>query len=461
MNIKTLNINGLGWLISLIFPLFIYLIPVTEVFTKDLKIFLTITLFVILVIAFELLPLLVSALLLPALYLIVGVAPMEIVFNSWTSQTVWIVFSGLILSNILDECGLLKRISYFVITKCGGTYIGTVFGCFFIGVILNIITFCNGWLVASTLVYGICKAINLKPSKEASLICFAGTLGGTGATIFLYYPAYYSMIESAIQKFIPSYSIGIFTSLLYNGMGILFYIITILIFIKIYDIKNLNLSFEKDLFKTKLKELGNLSSREKKAIIVIFALLIYLASTHFTKLPVLYGFILIPFISFLPGVDLCEATILKKLKFDTVFFVATCLSIGIVGVHIGFSKFMLDITMPILEGKSILFTCVIFLIIGMIANFFMTPMAMLGGLSISFAEIGLSLGISPIAATMLLLYACEILFFPYQSAGNLMMYSYGMMPMKEFIKQEGLKSILMILGFIVIMYPLWKFFSMI
>lgn len=461
MNVKKIDTKLFKWMVSLILPLMICLVPNSEIFVIDLKIFLISTLFVILVIAFELLPLLVSALLLPALYLISGIAPMNIVFSSWVSQTVWIVLSGLILSNILDECGLLKRISYSVIMRCGGTYIGTVFGCFFIGVILNLITFCNGWLVASALVYGICKAINLKPSKEAALICFAGTLGGTGATIFLYYPAYYSMIESAIQKFIPTYNIGILTSLLYNGIAIVFYILTIFIFLKIYNIKNLNLEFEKDLFKNKLKELGDISSREKKAIVLIILLLIYLFSTHYTKLPVLYGFILIPFVSFLPKVELCEAKILQKIKFETVFFVATCLSIGLVGEYVGFSKLMLDIIMPILEGKSSLFMCVVFLLLGMIANLFMTPMAMLGGLSVSLVEISLSVGINPIGVTMILLYSCEVLFFPYQSAGNLMMYSYGMMPMKEFVKQEGLKSLLMIIGFIIIIYPLWKFIGFI
>jgi hypothetical protein len=41
------------------------------------------------------------------------------------------------------------------------------------------------------------------------------------------------------------------------------------------------------------------------------------------------------------------------------------------------------------------------------------------------------------------------------------MYGYGMMPMKEFIKQEGLKSVLMIVGFIVVVYPLWNLFGFI
>lgn len=84
---------------------------------------------------------------------------------------------GLVLSAVLEECGLLKRIAYYVILKCGGTYKGTVFGCFIIGIILNLITFCNGWLVASVLVYGVCKAMGLKTSNESALICFAGDAG--------------------------------------------------------------------------------------------------------------------------------------------------------------------------------------------------------------------------------------------------------------------------------------------
>lgn len=98
--------------------------------------------------------------------------------------------------------------------------------------------------------------------------------------------------------------------------------------------------------------------------------------------------------------------------------------------------------------------------IGTVANFFMTPFAMLGSLSIPFAQIAVSLGMSPIAAVMILLFSCEILLLPYQSAGNLIMYSYGLMPMKDFIKQEGLKALIMIVGFILVMYPLWNLFGL-
>lgn len=452
---KTEKKAFIGWMISVLVPCFIYMVPVSEIFTADLRLFLTITLFVILIIAFELLPQLIAAFLMPSLYLISGLVPVEIAFGSWTSTTVWIVLGGLIFSSVLDDCGLLKRIAFYVIRKCGGTYMGAVFGCFVIGCILNIITFCNGWLVASALVYGVCKAMDLKPSKESSLICFSGTIGATGVTVFLYYPGYYALIETAVRNYIPEYTMGMFETFKYNGIGLLLFLLMIFIMAKIYKINNSKMNFSKDLFDNKYKELGPMTADEKKAIAMIVFLLAYLFSTQFTRLPSAYGFMLIPFVMYLPGIGIGKAETLKNIKFPTVFFVATCLGIGTVGAAVGFGTFLQSIAVPMLAGKSRLVACIAIMIFGMIANFFMTPYAMLGGLSLPIAQIAVSLDINPVAAVMILLWSCEILYLPYQSAGNLIMYQYGHYPMKEFVRTEGLKSLLMMIAFIAIMYPMW------
>lgn len=461
MNVRVDRKKLIGWIISILVPVLIAFVPITDDFTRELKIFFVITIFVILLIAFELLPKMISALLLPSLYLMSGIVPIETAFGSWTSATVWLVLGGLIFSNVLEDCGLLKRIAYFVIGKCGGTYTGAVFGCFLIGIILNLITFCNGWLVASALVYGVCKAMGLKPSKESALICFAGTIGATGSTIFLYYPGYFAMMETSIGEFIPGYQMSMLTSFKYNGFAIVLYILTILIMMKVYKTKDLKLEVGKELFHEKYRELGPMSAKEKKGVVMIVILIVYLFTTRFTGLPAAYGFMAVPVLMFLPGIEISDSSVVAKTDFTMVFFVATCLGIGIVGAEVGFGTFLTNIAVPMLSGKSVLFACVAFILFGMLANFFMTPYAMMGGLTLPFAQVAVSLGISPIVACMCLLYACEILFLPYESAGNLIMYGYGMMPMKEFIKQEGLKSVLMIVGFIVVVYPLWNLFGFI
>lgn len=450
----------MGWIISILVPVIIAFVPVLGDFTQSLKLFFMITLFVILIIAFELLPIMVSAILLPSLYLMSGLVPATTAFGSFTSTTVWMVIGGLIFSNLLDECGLLKRIAYYVISKCGGTYSGAVFGCFFIGIILNLITFCYGWLVASALVFGVCKAMELEPSRESSLLCFAGTIGATGTTIFLYYPAYFAMVETAIREFDPDFSMTVGTAIKYNGIFVIWCVITLLILMKVYKTKNMDTKFGKELFEGKYEALGKMSRKEKKAIVMIVLLLVYLFTTKFTGLPSAYGFMTIPVMMFLPGIEIGDSKIIERLNFSMVFFVAACLGIGIVGAEVGFGEFLTNIAVPMLAGKSPLIVCITFMIFGIIANFFMTPFAMLGGLALPFAQIAVSLGMNPIAVVMILVYSCELLLLPYQSAGNLIMYSYGLMPMKDFIKQEGLKSVIMFIGFIVVMYPLWNLFGL-
>lgn len=77
-------------------------------FTEDLRKFFMITVFVILIIAFELIPKLAASILLPTLYLVTGLAPVEVAFGSWTNTTVWMVLGGLVFSAVLEECGLLE-----------------------------------------------------------------------------------------------------------------------------------------------------------------------------------------------------------------------------------------------------------------------------------------------------------------------------------------------------------------
>ena len=72
----------IGWTISILIPLIIAFIPVSENFTVSLKLFFMITLFMILIIAFELFPLLVSAILLPSLYMVSGIVPASAAFGS-------------------------------------------------------------------------------------------------------------------------------------------------------------------------------------------------------------------------------------------------------------------------------------------------------------------------------------------------------------------------------------------
>ena len=97
-------------------------------------------------------------------------------------------------------------------------------------------------------------------------------------------------------------------------------------------------------------------------------LLVYLCSTRITGLPAAYGFMVISVLVFLPGIGIGSEGTVKKINFTTVFFVSSCLEIGIAGASVGFGDFLTSIAVPALQGKGMLFVCLAFIIIGMIAN---------------------------------------------------------------------------------------------
>ena len=163
----------------------------------------------------------------------------------------------------------------------------------------------------------------------------------------------------------------------------------------------------------------------------------------------------IPLLALLPGISLADKKTTEKINFSMVFFVSASLGIGVVGSEVGFGEILATIAVPLLSGKRPMVASIAFMFFGAMANFFMTPFAMLGGLSLTFAQIAVSLGLNQVAVVMILRYSYEILLLPCQSAGNLMMYAFGMMPMSDFIKQQGLKALLMIVGFILIIFPIW------
>lgn len=300
-------------------------------------------------------------------------------------------------------------------------------GYFFVGIVLNLITFCNGWIVTCVLVYGLCKSMGLERSHQAGLICFAGAIGANGSVIYLYHPAFVSLIESSLQKYVsPDSFIGLFTPFLYIGAAVPCCLIAIAIFMKIYKTSEMQDQFNKKIIEEKLKACGKMSREEIIATIFTIALMIYLISCQFTKMPPAYGFMTIPWLMFIPGLGLGNMETIKRCNIPSIFFIAACLGIGIVGAKVGFGEFITNIAVPMLSGYGKLTICLFFMLFGTLANILMTPLAMLACLIVPFIQIAMALDINPIAACFILQYTIDMVFLPHEASGNLIMYSYGL-----------------------------------
>ena len=161
------------YLVTLLAPVFILLIPTSEYFTQELRLFFAITIMYLFLIVFDFMDLLVPSILLSAAYILLKLAPANVALSPWTSTLIYMIIGAYALVNVMDECGLLKRISVWCIRKCGGTYNGALYGTFLAGLILGVVTFNNAYLIMVSFAYGVTKSFGYdKPCKEAAIMMF-------------------------------------------------------------------------------------------------------------------------------------------------------------------------------------------------------------------------------------------------------------------------------------------------
>lgn len=98
----------------------------------------------------------------------------------------------------------------------------------------------------------------------------------------------------------------------------------------------------------------------------------------------------------------------------------------------------------------------ILLAMGTICNLFMTPYAMMAALSMPFGTLGIDAGISPIASIMALTMSTDLIFMPYEIAPCLLMYSFGLISMGNFVKFYTFKTAATFAVFICLIWPYWK-----
>lgn len=180
--------NLVKWLISAGMPLLLFLVPTSEVFTSQARMFLVLSVMAILVIAFGLMDMMIPALLLPAEYWVFGVVEKATeAYAGFASVTIWVILGAFVLTIALDECEILKRIALAVIEKLGGSYNATLYAIYIVGVVLGQLCFCSHYFILIGLVFGICQAMKLKPlSKEGAIMMCVGGMAAMNVKTFLY-----------------------------------------------------------------------------------------------------------------------------------------------------------------------------------------------------------------------------------------------------------------------------------
>ena len=112
--------QAVKWAISIILTVLILIIPEQGLYTHQIKLFLAITVFGLALAAFEIVPMMFISVVMPSLWVLCGVAPVATVMSPWTGTTFLMIMGALFMAATLEDCGLLRRVAYFLIFRVKG-----------------------------------------------------------------------------------------------------------------------------------------------------------------------------------------------------------------------------------------------------------------------------------------------------------------------------------------------------
>ena len=451
---NTTSINKVGAVkmsATLLLPILVCMVPTTELFTAQIRMFLAITLAAILAFAFEQINQTVVSILLPIAYTLFHVADGAVAFSSWTQSVVWMTLGGLMLADLANKSGFLQRLALKCIILTGGTYSGIIWGLCIAGAILAVLLAGQGFIPMAALAFGICKALDIMKTREAAGIMLASVLSGVITTSFTFSTGPVMYASFAGTKMGLSW-IEYFTK---QPVGIIFLVVMFIVLERMCRPKTpLN---GKAFFEEEYAKLGKIKREEKLALFICIALLVFLLTSKFHGIDVMWGFAIFPLIAYLPGIGFCTAEDMRNTNFGMAFFVSACMSIGIVGTSLGIGEMVTTAVTPFIEGKSITFVLFVIYLLCVGLNLLMTPLAIAAAFSLPFSQIMLSLGVNPDAFFLFETVAIDQIFFPYEYIIYLVVFSFGAMRMNDFIRVMTVKVFIATAYLFLVLLPFWKF----
>lgn len=455
MNQSLLHSSNFKWLITAMLSLLCLAVPEQGFITYEVKFFFAITVFGLALAAFELIPIFAIGIIMPVLWIIFKVAPVETVMSAWTGTTVLMLIGSYFLGATLEDSGLLRRIAFFVMSKTKGSYFVLLLGLMLVSVLLNILAMGWGFLISAPLAYGLYRSLNTQDNHVAMGIAAAAMLGGCTAHSYTWQATNWAILMDAGADYLVPGSLSPLTLLLHCWPLFFNSILILYITAKIWKPKE-DLG-DVSYFQEQLIKLGKFTRREKVNCFMMIFLLIYAFTTNIHGLDLNLGFAIIPWIVYLPFMNGADDHTMRKINWQMIFFVVTCLSIGSVAGSLGLGDVIAAACKTALHGSTnfvaILFT--VFLIV-FVLNFLMTPVAIFALIMSPMLLLATELGFDPVVFAYAINASSEAIIFPYEYVPYLVAYSFGIINMKDFIKWNILRSIIFFLGIFTILIGYWK-----
>lgn len=442
--------DKIGWAIAVLVPVLILLLPQSEVFTLQIKLFLAVTICAIIIFAMELMNNLIPALLLPMCYYVLKLVPLTTAFQPWTTTIPWMCLGGFLLTNIMLRTGLLKRMAYWCIVKIGGTYSGIIWGITLFGIAFNLIKPGASFVAMSAFAFGICTALELGRSKAAAGIMIAAAFATLVPGYFIYTPTNVGLLLG-IGSAVTDVSVTYFEFMKHNIVFVPFIFITTWLLTKLF--KPEHAINGKAYFQEEQRKLGKISLDEIKTAVVMIGLFSCMLTN---VIDIGFAFVFFPCLLFFPGINVGTKEDMVKVNYSFLIFVTACMSIGSVATALGVGKLISSAVLPYMQSMGSLGVVTVVYALGVVLNFLLTPLAAMATFGAPLTQLAIDLQINPVPLLYTFYYSLDQILLPYEHAQYLLFFSFGLFSMKDFMKAFGMKMVLNFVFLLCIALPYWK-----
>lgn len=448
------------WAVSIVLAGIFLLIPEQGIYTYNVKMFMAITVFCLAVVAMELLGEYAVGILLPSLYCFFNVAPAATIFSPWVGTTMMLFFGAMFFAATLENCGLLHRVALWIMCKLKGNYILLLLAIMMVGVVLNLMTSGRGYLVIGALAFGLCKSLNAIGTRVGAAIAVSAMVGSCTSHVFSYAAGSWAVIKQMGAEFISNTDITPLGMILHNWPMFFVCVLIVVVIGKIYKPEGGTLG-DVSYLQYELDNLGKMSREEKWNLVMMMLVLVYIFTVDWHGLNINYAFMIIPWMVLLPGIKAADAKTVRSVNTAPIIFAAACMGIGTVASSLGLGNVLVDMLSTLMHGSTspvVLIAIVFIIVFGL--NFLMTPLAIFALITAPLLTLAVNLGFSPIPFAYAICGLSEAIILPYEYIPYLIIYSFGMIKMKDFIVLNALRSVMVFLGYLVLLVPYWMFIGL-
>lgn len=430
-------------------------LPHGELYTQKMAWFLAITVFNIGLVCFGLVNVYVPAFLMPAGYVMAGVADWQTAMSGWTNSLPGIIFAAFVISSALERCGMIRRMAYFAVLKTKGSYTLLCFAILAVGWIASLMTSCNAHMIMIIIAVGICNTLGFeKFDLRAAGLFLAVALGTISSEQWQYYPSPMSVLGPALLRVDPSAEIHWIDNILYCWPMAAFSALYLLFAIKCLIPKSE--PFDLAAIRTDYEQLGGLGRAEKKMAVLMGLFVLLLVTSTWTGMDIFIPFILISVLLFLPGIRLADDEDVRKIPYAMIVLISSCMSMGAIASSLGISSALSSCLLPLFQDLGT--WSAVSALWGIIAglNVFLTPIAIYSAFGETFMLLFEQIGINPHSIVFLSVMGGDAIFLPHEHMFYLVIFSFGMISMKTFIKFWSIKLPFHLACILLLQLPYWK-----